>query len=219
MIEIKNLYLNYIKEYSALYNINLKIEDKEKVAIVGEDESGKTSLIRCLCKLENYNKGEIYINNINLRKIDFKKDVNLIYLSGNPVFLNGKTVYQNLAYSLKIRNFTNSQINQKINRALDYLGIESLKERKIKSLSNNEKQIVNIARSILREADYYLIDDIFNFDKETNEKIAKVFAEIFNKEATIIYVLNTKNIDLTKVLNTTRIIQMNNGSIEKDINN
>lgn len=215
MIEVKNLYLNYIKEYSALYNINLQVEDKEKIALIGDKESGKTSLLRCICGLENFNKGEIYLNKMNLKKINFKKDVNLLYLSSNPVFFNNKSVYYNLAYSLKIRNYTESIINQKINRALDYLGLDGLKEKKIKELSYNEKLIVNIARSILREADIYLVDDIFRFDKKTNEKIAKVLAENFNEKASIIYALDMKNAYLSHILSVNDTIFITHGSIEK----
>lgn len=215
MIEIKNLYLNYIKEYSALYNINLVIEDHEKVILTGDKESGKTSLIRCLCKLENYNKGEIYINKINLKKVNFKNDVNLLYLSSAPVFFNNKTVYYNLAYSLKIRGVSEPTINQKINHALDDLGIEGLKERKVKTLSPAEKQIVNIARAIIREADIYLVDDIFTFDKSTNEKIANILINNFKKNATCIFVLNSENLHLSNQLNISRIIKLTSGSIEK----
>ena len=215
MIEVKNLYLNYIKEYSALYNINLVVEDKEKVALIGNNESGKTSLIRCICGLENFNKGEIYLNKINLNNVDFKKDINLIYLSSNPVFFNNQSVYNNLAYSLKLRNYSETMINQKINRALDYLGIEGLIERKIKTLTKEEKLIVNIARSILREADIYLIDDIFTFDKATNEKIAKVFSENYNQNASIIYNLDKSNEYLASILNVNRKIIISNGSIEQ----
>lgn len=213
MIEIKNLYLNYIKEYSALYNINLLIQDKEKVALVGDSESGKTSLIRCICGLERYNKGEVYLNKINLKKVSFKKDVNLLYLSSNPTFFKNKSVFYNLAYSLKIRNYSETIINQKINRALNGLGIEGLKEKKIKSLSKDEQLIVNIARSILREADIYLVDDIFVFDKITNEKIAKVLVDNFNEKASIIYALDNKNAYLTTTLNTTRTLQISQGSL------
>lgn len=215
MIEVKNLYLNYIKEYSALYNINLVVEDKEKIALIGNNESGKTSLIRCICGLENFNKGEIYLNKINLNNVDFKKDINLIYLSSNPVFFNNQSVYNNLAYSLKLRNYSETMINQKINRALDYLGIEGLIERKIKTLTKEEKLIVNIARSILREADIYLIDDIFTFDKATNEKIAKVFSENYNQNASIIYNLDKSNEYLASILNVNRKIIISNGSIEQ----
>lgn len=215
MIEVKNLYLNYIKEYSALFNINLSVLDKEKVALIGDDESGKTSLIRCICGLEHYNKGEIYLNKINLKKINFKKDVNMLYLSSTPVFFAGKSVYYNLAYSLKLRNYSENIINQKINRALDNLGLEGIKEKKIKNLTQEEKQIVNIARSILREADIYLIDDIFKFDKQTNEKIAHVLKESFNENASIIYCLNNKNANLATILNVNRVVSISHGSLDK----
>ena len=213
MIKVKNLYLNYIKEYSALNNINLTVEDKEKIALVGDLDSGKTSLIRCICGLEKFNKGDIYLNNINLTKANFKTDINLIYLSSNPVFFNNKSVYYNLAYPLKIRNFSDDVINQKINRALDNLGIEGLKEKKIKQLNKDEKQIVNIARSLLRDADIYLIDDIFAFDPQTNEKIAKILLENFNNNASMIFALNNANTYLTNTLNISRIIKLNYGSI------
>jgi len=213
MIEIKNLYLNYIKEYSALYNINLTVEDNEKIALIGDTESGKTSLIRCICGLENYNKGEIYLNKMNLKKINFKNDINLLYLSSKPAFFQNKSVYYNLAYSLKVRSYSENMINQKINRALDQLGIEGLKEKKIKNLTNDERLIVNIARSILREADIYLVDDIFCFDKITNEKIAKVLTENFNEKASIIYALDNKNANLTKILQTKRTISITHGSL------
>lgn len=213
MIKVKNLYLNYIKEYSALNNINLTVEDKEKIALVGDLDSGKTSLIRCICGLEKFNKGDIYLNNINLAKANFKTDVNLIYLSSNPVFFNNKSVYYNLSYPLKLRNFSDDIVNQKINRALDNLGIEGLKEKKVKHLSKDEKQIVNIARSLLRDADIYLIDDIFTFDPQTNEKIAKILIENFNENASMIFALNNTNTYLTNALNISRIIKLNYGSI------
>ena len=215
MIEIKNLYLNYIKEYSVLYNINLCLENKEKISLIGDVESGKTSLLRCLCGLEKFNSGEIYLNNHNIKKVNFKKDVNLLYLSSNPVFFNNKSVYYNLAYTLKIRKISDTIINQKINRALELLGIEGLKEQKIKTLSKAEKMVVNIARSLLRDADIYLIDDIFIFDKLTNEKIAKVLKEYLNPEANIIYALNSFNSNISGFLNVNKEYYINNGCLEK----
>lgn len=214
MLEIKNLYLNYIKEYYALYNINLTLEDKKKIALIGNPESGKTTLLRTICGLETYNKGEIYINKINLKNIDFKKDVNLIYLSSTPVFFKNKTVHYNLSYPLKLRGFSEELINKKINRALDNLGIEGLKEEKIKNLTENEKLIVNIARALLRDADIYLIDDIFKFDEITNKKIAKVLVENLNQDANIIYALNTTNKYLTDELNISQIYSISNGSLQ-----
>jgi len=214
MIETKNLTLNYIKEFSALCNINLKIEDKSKIAFIGDSESGKTTLIRSLCGLEKITSGEIYLNNTNLKNINFKKDINLIYVSTNPVFFNNKSVYYNLAYPLKLRGFPQITINQKINRALDNLGIEGLKETKIKNLNNNEKQIVNIARSLTREAEIYLIDDIFTFDNSTNEKIAQIFTNSLNPDAIIVYALDSQKEYLTKYLKINKIYKINHGVLE-----
>ena len=69
MIEVKKLYLKYIREYYALYDINLKIEQGESVALIGEEGSGKTTLLRVLAKLEKYDKGEAYIKDINISSL------------------------------------------------------------------------------------------------------------------------------------------------------
>ena len=85
MIEIKKLYLKYIREYYALYDINLKIEHGESVGLIGEEGSGKTTLLRVLAKLEKFDKGEVYIKDINVKKINFKDDISLGYISTKPV--------------------------------------------------------------------------------------------------------------------------------------
>ena len=66
MLRVKNLYLRYTREFYALYNINMEIADNERVAFVGEDESGKTSLLRIFSKLEKLTKGEVFIKDIPL---------------------------------------------------------------------------------------------------------------------------------------------------------
>lgn len=216
MIEIKNLYLSYIKEYYALCNINLTVEDNQKVAIIGDPESGKTSLLRSICGLESVTSGEIYLNKTNIKNIDFKKDINLIYLSSNPVFFNNKTVHYNLAYPLKLRGFSEELINKKINRALDNLGLEGIKEQKIKKLTKNEKFIVNIARALLRDADIYLVDDIFIFDELTNKKIANILTETFNPDSSIIFALNKTNEYLTSCLDVSKTYTLTHGALKSN---
>ena len=80
MLRIKNLYLRYTREFYALYNINLEIADNERVAFVGEDESGKTSLLRIISKLEKLTKGEVYIRDIPIEKLDYKTDLSAGYI-------------------------------------------------------------------------------------------------------------------------------------------
>ena len=86
MIEVKNLYLKYIREYYALYNINLKIEDGDVVGFVGEQHSGRTTLLRVIAGLEQYDSGEVFINDRELKSLSFKTDASLGYVPENPVF-------------------------------------------------------------------------------------------------------------------------------------
>ena len=87
MIEVKNLFLKFTREYYALYDVNMNIEDGESVAFIGEDESGKTSLLRIFAKLEKMTKGEVYIKDIPLDKLDYRTDISAGYIPSTPVFL------------------------------------------------------------------------------------------------------------------------------------
>ena len=92
MIRIKNLYLRYTREFYALYNVNIEVSQGESVALVGEDESGKTSLLRILAKLEKLTKGEVFVKDIPIKKLNFKTDINAGYVPATPVFLKKKSV-------------------------------------------------------------------------------------------------------------------------------
>ena len=80
MIKIENLFLAYNKEYYALYDINLEFQKGDKVALVGEEGSGKTSLLRAVAGLEKIAKGNILINNVPVQKIDFAHDISVGYV-------------------------------------------------------------------------------------------------------------------------------------------
>ena len=92
MIELKNVNLNYTKNYFILCDINLVINKGEKIVLFGQVGSGKTSLIRLILGLEKNFTGEASINNISTKKIDFKKDVSALYISSRGAFLEGKSV-------------------------------------------------------------------------------------------------------------------------------
>ena len=69
MISVKNLYLSFTKEFDALHDVSFEVADAQKVAFVGEADSGKTMLLRVLAKLEDFKRGEVYVKNINIKKI------------------------------------------------------------------------------------------------------------------------------------------------------
>ena len=104
MIKLVNLCLKFTKEYYALLNINITVDKGERVCIFGQSESGKTSILRTIAGLEKEYTGEAFINNKEVKTIDFKYDVNLAYLPKQSVFFNNKTVAYNLEYAIKLRD-------------------------------------------------------------------------------------------------------------------
>lgn len=213
MIEIKNLYLKYIREYYALYDINIKIQKGESVALVGNEGSGKTTLLRVLAKLEKFDKGEVYIKDISLKKLDFKTDISLGYISYAPVFLENKTVYENLKYVLSSRKVKPVDIENKINACLIEFGLEKYRNTKAKDLTLFEKYVISIARLTLRPLDIVLVDDIFEkLDDEQKNYIVTLIKKLFiDKKVTTLVATSDEEL-LKKVCK--RTIHFTNGSID-----
>ena len=212
MILVKNLSLKFTKEFYALYDVNLEIKKGEAVALLGEEHSGKTTLLRVLCKLEKDFTGEVYIKDIPLKKVDFSLDVNMGYIPAAPVFFDKKTVYQNLQALLKSRKINKSQREEKINKLLIEYNLEKFRDEKVKNLSLFEKYILSIARLSLREIELVLIDNIFEkLSQEEYEKICELIKKQFlqNKVTTVIATTSPSVAkDLTK-----RTIKFKLGSI------
>ena len=212
MILVKNLSLKFTKEFYALYDVNLEIKKGEAVALLGEEHSGKTTLLRVLCKLEKDFTGEVYIKDIPLKKVDFSLDVNMGYIPAAPVFFEKKTVYQNLQALLKSRKINKSQREEKINKLLIEYNLEKFRDEKVKNLSLFKKYILSIARLSLREIELVLIDNIFEkLSQEEYEKICELIKKQFlqNKVTTVIATTSPSVAkDLTK-----RTIKFKLGSI------
>ena len=124
MLSIKNLNLKYTKEFYALEDVCMEVESGESVAFVGEQNSGKTTLLRVIAKLEDFDSGEVYINNIPIKKVDFKTDLSVGYVPYCPVFLENKTVYENFKYILNKKGFKPAEAEKMINNAIIDFSIE-----------------------------------------------------------------------------------------------
>ncbi len=212
MIEIKNLYLKYIREYYALYDINMKVNKGECVGLIGAEGSGRTTLLRVLAKLEKFDKGEVYLKEINIKKVDFKNDINLGYVSLTPVFLENKTVYENLKYVLKERKYNEKDIENIVNNCLIEYNLEKYRNVKASDLSLYEKYVISFIRLTLRPLDIILIDDIFEkFTEDESRELLNLIKKLFvDKNVTTLVASNN-----TEILNgiCSRFIKFDNGSI------
>jgi len=211
MVQIKNLYLKYTREFFALYDVNMSIAEGESVAFVGEDESGKTSLLRVLAKLEKPTKGEVYIKDIPLNKLSYKTDINAGYVPATPVFLEKKTVYENFKYILKNWGYETAEIESKINEVIIEYAIEKLKDVKVKELSKEEKYVLSLIRLSMRELDLLMVDNIFDKISEATMDVVLGLIKKLKAKNTTLIVATTKTEIAQKLCK--RNIYFKNGSV------
>lgn len=187
MIKIKDLYLKYTREFFALYDININISEGEKVALVGEDESGKTSLLRILAKFEKITKGEVYIRDIPLDKLNYKTDISAGYIPATPIFKEKKSVYENFRYSLKCWGFNETEIENKINKTIIEYSLEKIKDTKVKDLTLEEKYVLSLIRLAFRDLDLLMVDNIFDkLSQPTLEVVVNLIKSLLGKKTTLL---------------------------------
>ena len=195
MIKIKNLFLRYTREFYALYDISMDIEKGESVALVGEDESGKTSLLRILAKLEKKTKGEVFIKDIPIEKLNYKNDVSAGYVPASPVFLENKSVYENFKYALKNWGISEKEIENKINKTIIDYSLEKIKDTKIRDLSREEKYVLSLIRLSFRELDILMIDNIFDgLSDPIMEVVISLIKDLQNKNTTLIVATKSEKV-------------------------
>ena len=195
MLKVKNLFLRYTREFYALYDINIDIADNEKVAFVGVDESGKTSLIRIIAKHEKLTKGELYVRDIPIEKLDYKNDISAGYIPATPVFLEKKSVYDNFKYILKGWGLTNAEIESKINDVIIEYSLEKIKDTRLKDLTLEEKYILSLIRLTFRELDLLIVDNIFDkLSQPTLEVAISLIKSLATKKTTLIVATTREDI-------------------------
>ena len=221
MIEIKNLNKIYLKGKKnmvhALNNINLKIDDRETVAIIGESGAGKSTLLHIMSCIDNFD-GEYYLDNIDINKLSESKKSKLrsskigIVLQ-DFALIDDFTVFENVMTPI----YFNKKIKDKkssVMRALKKTGIASLKSKKVSQLSGGQKQRVAISRALVTSPEYIFADEpTGSLDSKTSEEIVKMLFDLNRNGITIVIV--THNLEIANQCH--HIIEIKDGNIIKDI--
>src|SRR5512136_418963 len=197
----------------AVNDLNLKIEDKEFMVLVGPSGCGKTTALRCLAGLEEITDGEILIGDRVVNDVAPKdRDIAMVFQS--YALYPHMSVYDNMAFGLRLRKTPKDEINRRVQEAATILGIEGLLDRKPKQLSGGQRQRVALGRAIVREPKVFLFDEpLSNLDAklrvETRANISKLHQRL---GTTFIYVTHDQTEAMTMG---TRIAVLKDGLLQQ----
>ena len=209
----KNIYKRYPGGVTAVNDFNLDIEDKEFIILVGPSGCGKTTTLRMIAGLEEITEGELYIGDKLVNDVA-PKDRDIAMVFQNYALYPHMTVYDNMAFGLKLRKMPKDEIKRRVLEAAKILDIEHLLERKPKALSGGQRQRVALGRAIVREPKVFLMDEpLSNLDAKLRVQMRTEISKLHNKlQTTIIYVTHDQTEALTMG---TRIVVMKDGFIQQ----
>lgn len=213
-INIRNLGFYYVKDKYIIRNVNLDINQNERIALIGEIGSGKSTLGKLLVKLFDYDEGSIKVNGIELKDASIKSLRKVItYIPQHPKLFN-RSLYSNITYGI------NSIKRDKVISLINSIKIDSIRNRFLEdldkpvgkygnNLSGGQRQIVWLLRSMLQKSKVIILDEPTSSLDEENSKIVMDFIMNASKNKTLILITHDKK--LLKLAN--RIIEMKNGQI------
>lgn len=200
-------------DFVAIKDLNLDIHDKEFLVLVGPSGCGKTTALRCLAGLEEVTAGEVKISDVVVNDVAPKdRDIAMVFQS--YALYPHMTVYDNMAFGLKLRKLPKDEIQKRVNNAAKILGIEQLLKRRPRELSGGQRQRVALGRAIVREPKVFLFDEpLSNLDAklrvQTRAEISKLHQRL---QTTFIYVTHDQTEAMTMA---SRIAVMNKGILQQ----
>ena len=221
MIEFQNLTKIYENGAKGLYDVTLTINNGEFVFIVGSSGSGKTSFVRLLLKEIEPTKGKILIDGKDLNKIS-RKDTPYFRRKMGVVFqdfrlLRNKTVYENVAFAMRIVEATNKEIRRTVPQVLHLVGLSKKAKAYPNQLSGGEQQRVSLARAIINKPPILIADEpTGNLDPETAWDIMMLLNDINNLGTTVVVATHARDIvdDMQK-----RVVALADGKVIRDTEN
>lgn len=211
-VRYKNIWKRF-GDFVAIEDLSLDIADKEFLVLVGPSGCGKTTALRCLAGLEEISEGEVLIDQIVVNDVAPKdRDIAMVFQS--YALYPHMSVYDNMAFGLKLRKVPKDEIRKRVQDAAEILGIEMLLDRKPRELSGGQRQRVAVGRAIVREPKVFLFDEpLSNLDAklrvQTRAELSKLHQRL---QTTFIYVTHDQVEAMTMA---SRIAVMNKGILQQ----
>jgi len=212
-VTFKNVNKIYPGGIKAVVDFNLEIQDKEFIVLVGPSGCGKSTTLRMVAGLEDITSGELYIGDRLVNDVS-PKDRDIAMVFQNYALYPHMSVYDNMAFGLKLRKTPRAEIDRRVKEAAAILGIEELLNRKPKALSGGQRQRVALGRAIVREPKVFLMDEpLSNLDAKLRVQMRAEIAKLHDRlQTTFIYVTHDQTEAMTMG---SRIVVMKDGYIQQ----
>ncbi len=210
-ISFKNVKKTYPGGVTVVPELNLDIKDKEFVVLVGPSGCGKSTTLRMIAGLEDITEGELFIGDRLVNNVPPKdRDIAMVFQS--YALYPHKTVYNNIAFALKLRKFPKDEIDRRVHEAAKVLDLEHLLDRKPKNLSGGQRQRVALGRAMVRNPAVFLLDEpLSNLDAKLRTTMRSEISKLHKKlDTTFVYVTHDQTEAMTMG---DRIVVMKDGVI------
>ena len=211
-VTFKNVYKRF-GDVTAVNNLDIEVADKEFLVLVGPSGCGKTTALRCLAGLEEITEGDILIGDRVVNDVAPKdRDIAMVFQS--YALYPHLTVYDNMAFGLKLRKTPKEEIKRRVDEAADILGIQDLLDRKPRQLSGGQRQRVAVGRAIVREPKVFLFDEpLSNLDAKLRVAMRAEISKLHQRlQTTFIYVTHDQTEAMTMA---SRIAVINKGILQQ----
>ena len=212
-LKLKHINKVYDNKVQAVFDFNFDIQDKEFIVFVGPSGCGKSTTLRMIAGLEDITSGELYINDQLVNDVAPKdRDIAMVFQS--YALYPHMSVYDNMAFGLKIRKTRKDEIDKRVHSAAKILEIEDYLDRKPKELSGGQRQRVALGRAIVRNSQVFLMDEpLSNLDAKLRVQMRSEIIQLHERVgATTIYVTHDQTEAMTMA---SRIVVMKDGYIQQ----
>ena len=212
-LSLQHIQKIYDNQVHVVKDFNLEIADKEFIVFVGPSGCGKSTTLRMIAGLEEISGGDLLIDGKRMNDVP-AKERNIAMVFQNYALYPHMTVYDNMAFGLKMQKIANEVIDERVNWAAQILGLREYLKRKPGALSGGQRQRVALGRAIVREAGVFLMDEpLSNLDAKLRVQMRAEISKLHQKlNTTMIYVTHDQTEAMTMA---TRIVIMKDGIVQQ----